>query len=163
MPKQSGEVASKIPQQNQLGKEASPGGGEPKADNPQVFAETSVQALEVASAKSGQDAVDLLKSDHREVEDLFRKYRDVKSGKEKIDIIGKICRSLVVHAIIEEELFYPACYEQAADRAALNEAQVEHDGVKVLISELLTFGQDDKFQDAKVNVLSEYVRHHVGE
>src|SRR4029077_3680273 len=43
------------------------------------------------------------------------------------------------------------------------EAYVEHDGAKVLISELEGSGPDDEFYDAKVKVLSEQIEHHVEE
>jgi len=45
----------------------------------------------------------------------------------------------------------------------LDEAQVEHDGAKVLIADILNGAPDDEFYDAKVSVLSEYIKHHVAE
>ncbi len=49
----------------------------------------------------------------------------------------EICIELMVHSTIEEEIFYPACKGQIEDEDKLEEAYVEHDGAKVLISELL--------------------------
>jgi hypothetical protein len=43
------------------------------------------------------------------------------------------------------------------------EAYVEHDGAKILIAEIVAGGPDDAFYDAKVNVLSEMIKHHVKE
>ncbi len=45
----------------------------------------------------------------------------------------------------------------------MDEAQVEHDGAKVLINELMQAGSDSPMYDAKVMVLSEYIKHHVKE
>ena len=44
-----------------------------------------------------------------------------------------------------------------------DEAYVEHDGAKVLIAEILAGTPTDDFYDAKVNVLSEMIKHHVKE
>lgn len=114
-------------------------------------------------AKKAQkmDAIAMLKADHRKVEELFAKYE--KSRGKKADIAHKICLELMVHATIEEELFYPACKKAGVEEDMLNEAFVEHDGAKVLIAELREGDPDDDFYDAKVKVLSEEIKHHVKE
>jgi hypothetical protein len=64
--------------------------------------------------------------------------------------------------MLEEEIFYPACREHMDDEM-LDEAQVEHDGAKILINEILSGSPDRLFYDAKVKVLSEMIKHHVNE
>jgi hypothetical protein len=107
------------------------------------------------------DAETLLKQDHRTVEKLFKQFEGA-DGTRKKEIATQICRELVVHTLLEEELFYPACREKGVEDDALDEAQVEHDSVKLLVAELAS-GQRDPFYDAKMTVLSEYVKHHVKE
>ena len=114
----------------------------------------------MASSKS--DAVALLKSDHRKVEDLFEKYAKARGGERKAALVKEICTELMVHTMIEEEIFYPALRGEAEDDV-LDEAQVEHDGAKVLIAELLDSTPDESFYDAKVMVLKEEIKHHVKE
>jgi len=63
--------------------------------------------------------------------------------------------------MLEEEIFYPACREVGVEHEALDEAQVEHDGVKVLVSDLMMNSVGAPFYDAKVKVLGDYVKHHV--
>jgi len=106
------------------------------------------------------NAIALLKADHRKVEDLFEKYETARS--KKADIAQQICMELTIHTIVEEEIFYPAC-EGAVEADNLDEAQVEHDGAKVLIAELQEGSPEDAFFDAKVKVLSEEIKHHVKE
>jgi hemerythrin superfamily protein len=123
---------------------------------------------QISSAQSPQatDAVTLLKNDHREVEGLFKKYEQCESAEEKQQIAQQVCTALVTHTMLEEEIFYPACREKSDDEEAedaLNEAQVEHDSAKLLIGDLLDEDPDEEFYDAKVKVLSEYIKHHVGE
>ena len=108
------------------------------------------------------DAVALLKADHRKVEGLFEKFESAKGADRKAALVKEICTELCVHTMIEEEIFYPACKGEVEDDL-LDEAYVEHDGAKVMISELMNGSPDAEFYDAKVTVLSEEIKHHVKE
>jgi len=109
-----------------------------------------------------QDAIALLKADHRAVEELFEKFEKASGYERKRKLAEEICLELSVHAQIEEEIFYPAC-EGKVDEDLLKESYVEHDGAKVLIAEIVGGSPDDEFYDAKVKVLSEEIEHHVEE
>jgi hemerythrin superfamily protein len=119
-----------------------------------------------ARAKT-QDAIKLLKADHDEVEALFAQYekQKKKNGGQKSDLIQKICAALTVHAQIEEEIFYPAARDALDENgdALLDEAEVEHSSIKSLVEQLETMRPGEELCDAKVKVLSEYVKHHVKE
>jgi hemerythrin superfamily protein len=116
----------------------------------------------MASTKS-QDAIALLKEDHRAVEKLFKDFEGAKGEGRKQKLAQRICLALTVHTMIEEEIFYPAC-EGKIDEDMLKEAFVEHDAAKLLIAEIEAGdGQSDDFFDAKVQVLSEQIEHHVNE
>ena len=108
------------------------------------------------------DAIALLKADHRKVEDLFEKFEKADASDQKRKLAEQICNELKVHAMIEEELFYPAL-KGKIEEDMLNEAYVEHDGAKVLINDILAGGPADEFYDSKVTVLSEEIKQHVGE
>ena len=109
-----------------------------------------------------QDAIALLKQDHRTVEDLFEKFEKASGEGRKQKLAEDICLELSVHAQIEEEIFYPACADKV-EEDLLKESYVEHDGAKVLIAEILNGGPSDEFYDAKVKVLQEEIEHHVQE
>ncbi len=116
----------------------------------------------MAESKS-QDAIALLKQDHRTVEELFEKFEKASGEGRKQKIAQQICLELTVHAQIEEEIFYPAC-EGKVDEDLLKESFVEHDGAKLLIAEIMAGdGQSDEYFDAKVKVLQEQIEHHVEE
>src|SRR6187549_3007895 len=100
-------------------------------------------------ADTKQDAIALLKADHRTVEDLFEQYEGATGSAKKQKIAMQICLELTVHAQIEEEIFYPAC-EGKIEEDLLKEAYVEHDGAKVLIAEIEAGNPDDDYYDAKV-------------
>ena len=108
------------------------------------------------------DAIDLLKADHRKVEDLFEKFESARGDGRKKSLAEQICMELTIHTKIEEEIFYPACKGEIEDDI-VDESFVEHDGAKVLMAEIEAGGPDDEFYDAKVSVLSEMIKHHVKE
>lgn len=112
------------------------------------------------------DAIDLLKQDHRDVEDLFARFEQTEEGSEdSIALLHEITIALSAHARIEEEIFYPAARDALGDdgKDLLDEASVEHASLKKMLVELSTCTETDYFFRAKVKVLSEYVRHHVRE
>ena len=108
------------------------------------------------------DATHILASEHRTVESLFEDYEEANGTDRKRAIAEEICRELKIHAMIEEEIFYPAL-KGKIDEDLLKEAYVEHDGAKVLINEIADGGPDEAFFDAKVTVLKEQIEHHVKE
>jgi len=108
------------------------------------------------------DAIALLKHDHREVEDLFAKFENASGQDRKWRLAQQICNELKIHSMIEEEIFYPAC-EEAVEEDLYKEAFVEHDGAKLLINDIMAIGGEGEFFEAKVQVLSEEIKHHVKE
>ena len=109
-------------------------------------------------------ALELLTTDHRKVEKLFQQYERQKDGDDEArrELCERICNELTVHAQIEEELFYPWLKENLEDAEPVEEALVEHQGAKALIAQLQGAGVDET-TDAKMKVLSEYIKHHVNE
>ena len=109
-----------------------------------------------------QDAIALLKADHRKVAALFEKFEKARTSATKQRLANEICAELVIHTTIEEEIFYPACKGKIEDDL-LSESYVEHDGAKVLIAEIQAGDPEHQFFDAKMKVLSEDIEHHVEE
>lgn len=115
------------------------------------------------AASKTQDAIALLKEDHRTVEKLFKDFEEAKGDGRKETLARRICLELTIHTKIEEEIFYPAC-EGKIEEDLLKEAYVEHDAAKLLMAEIEAGnGQSDDFFDAKVQVLGEQIEHHVKE
>ncbi|NKJ42220.1 MULTISPECIES: hemerythrin domain-containing protein [unclassified Novosphingobium] len=115
------------------------------------------------AASKPSDAIKLLKDDHKEVKDFFKKYETLEDDAEKQALADKICLALIVHAQIEEEIYYPATREAIDDDDLLDEAEVEHASAKQLIAEIQAMKAGDRLFDAKVTVLGEYINHHVEE
>lgn len=114
-------------------------------------------------AAKSRDAVALLKEDHRQVEKLFSEFDKAQAAATKDKLASQICSALTIHAVIEEEIFYPAFLAATKDKELHHEAAIEHDGAKKLISEIESSSSKDEFFDARVTVLSEMIKHHVKE
>ena len=125
---------------------------------------TAIKPASSDKAKAApKDAIALLKADHEAVSQLFDEYEKTRSVAIKKALVSEICTALSVHAQIEEEIFYPAVKSALTDKLLVPEATVEHSGVKDLIAQLQGAEPDGEMYDAKVKVLSEYVKHHVKE
>ena len=114
------------------------------------------------------DAISLLTNDHAEVNELFEQYKALAEDEgsmttDKQSLAEEICTMLTVHAAIEEEIFYPAVRDALDDTKLLDEAEVEHQAAKDLIEQIQDSDPGDPLYDARVNVLGEYVNHHVQE
>jgi hemerythrin superfamily protein len=146
-----------------------------KAKSTAATSDTKAQATTAASATATPStappltqqpdgsAIDALKQDHRRVEQLFAQFDEEADEDRKDGLVQEICRELIIHTKLEEEIFYPACREVLSEEEMLDEAQVEHDSAKFLIADLLEAPSDDRFRKAKVTVLSEQIKHHVAE
>jgi hemerythrin superfamily protein len=121
----------------------------------------------VRDRRVATDATELLCADHREVRGLFAEYRRLAreraSGSDRRPLAEEICTLLTVHAAIEEEIFYPEARAAGVDADLLDEAEVEHAAAKDLMAQIRDTDAGDALYDARVNVLGEYVDHHVAE
>ena len=110
-----------------------------------------------------QGATALLRADHKKVADLFADYEAARSPAKKKKLVAQICIELSVHAQVEEEIFYPAVKKALKDKVLVPEAMVEQATLKDLIAQVEFIEPDGEMYDAKIKVLSEYVKHHVKE
>lgn len=107
-----------------------------------------------------KDAIALLEVDHERVEALFREFKTGGGTPEtKLDLAQTICAELTLHAMVEEEIFYPAYAQATGDQEMVKHAQEEHQEVKDLIAKV---PQADNLEGA-VAVLMQHVMHHVEE
>lgn len=113
-----------------------------------------------------QDGIALLKDDHRAVKKMFRDFFAVsdRAHATRRKLADKIILELSLHAGIEETVLYP---RTRAAIPAVNdevlEALEEHHIVKATCAELEKMNPRDERFAAKMQVLSENVKHHIDE
>ena len=108
------------------------------------------------------DAFNLLKADHRRVEELFEQLESGR-GQAKLRVFEQIKTELDLHAHIEEKFFYPALEKPRETHEITLEAYEEHDVVKKLLRELSRAKSANEEWQAQAKVLQENVEHHVEE
>lgn len=108
------------------------------------------------------DPFELLKADHRKVEDLFSQLESAR-GQAKLRVFEQIRMELELHTHIEEKVFYPALEEPEETHDLALEAYEEHDVVKKLLKELGRARSANDEWEAQAKVLKENVEHHVEE
>ena len=124
---------------------------------------TPAKSTKAATSAAAPEATALLRADHKRVSALFEQYEGTRSAAKKKTIVSTICHELSVHAQIEEEIFYPAVKAALKDKEMVPEATVEHATLKELIAQVKDKEPDGEMFDAKIKVMSEYVKHHVKE
>lgn len=108
------------------------------------------------------DPFELLKADHRKVEQLFTQLESA-SGKQKLQVFAQIKTELELHTHIEEKIFYPALEEPKETHELALEAYEEHAVVKDLLKQLGRARTANDEWEAQAKVLQENVEHHVEE
>ena len=111
------------------------------------------------------DVFALLKADHDRVAEMLEKIEETteRAAKGRDELFTRVKQELDLHAMIEEEIFYPALEEADETREITLEAYEEHRLVKQLLSELEQEPKDTEEWSAKFTVLKENVEHHVEE
>src|SRR5579859_2014728 len=107
-------------------------------------------------------AISIILKDHDTVKALFDKFEKAETSAQREKVIGEAVMELKIHAVIEEEIFYPAIRKHVG-KDLMNEADEEHHVARVLIAELDETGREKDHRDAKFKVLAESVRHHIKE
>ena len=112
-----------------------------------------------------QDAIVMLKDDHKEVRALFREFQkstttDARKGK----LVEQMIELLTVHTYIENEVMYPRVRALLPDlEDDVLESYEEHHVADVLVMELVPMAPGDERFEAKTTVLIESVTHHMEE
>ena len=111
------------------------------------------------------DAFAVLKADHEKVAGILETIEETteRAMKGRDEMFARLKSELDLHAMIEEEIFYPALEESEETRDITLEAYEEHRMVKQLLAELEAEPKDTEEWTAKFTVLKENIEHHVEE
>ena len=112
------------------------------------------------------DAIVLLKDDHKEIRKVFRDFESAgeDATERKGKLVEKMIELLTQHTYIENEVMYPRVRELLPDlEDDVLESYEEHHVADVLVMELSGMKPTDERFDAKTTVLIENVRHHMDE
>jgi len=110
------------------------------------------------------DALQMLKEDHRRVQEIFKRFEQTDDLQEKKQLVDQALMELDIHTTIEEEIFYPAVREEAGPEGEImEEAEEEHHVAEMIMGELRGMQPRSANFSAKFMVLAENVKHHIQE
>lgn len=105
------------------------------------------------------NVIELLESQHREVEALFAELEKAESGRK--DIVTTLAQKLLAHMFVEQTIVYPAFAD--ATEESVHEGYEEHELARFALSRVLGTRSNDATFDAKIKALRELIEHHVKE
>lgn len=115
-------------------------------------------------ASGRTDAVTLLTNDHRSFDHLFTQLEGSLSGEERGQAIQGVIRELSVHAVIEEQVLYPAIREEVPGGEGLADHAIdEHQELKEALARLERLEPGDAETETTLRQLISDMRQHVGE
>ncbi|SRR5712691_546539 len=110
------------------------------------------------------DAIAMLKADHRQVRTLFQQYEDTPDQYLKQIIAEHLFAELELHTLLEETVFYPVFAEQAdvEGKRLVDGALQDHQRVGELMADLQEIDDDAAFE-VRFHELREHVEQHIEE
>lgn len=108
------------------------------------------------------DALQLLREDHRRVKELFRQFSEAEDGATRKAISDEAIAELMIHAQLEEEIFYPAMQREGLTEIVTH-AEAEHMAAETIMEELIGIDARGTQLQARFQVLAELVIEHITE
>lgn len=116
----------------------------------------------MSTEAAGRSVFEVLKEDHREVEQLFEQARSAPDPESRKEVADRIIAELIRHAVAEEQYLYPAVREHLGDERADEEIR-EHAAAEQTMKDIERLKADDPELGTKLSVLETEVRQHIAE
>ena len=108
------------------------------------------------------DALQLLRDDHRKVKDLFRQFGEAEDGSTRKAIADEVVAELMIHAQLEEEVFYPAMRREGMTELVYH-SEEEHHAAEMIMDDLIGTDAHGTQLQARFQVLVDMVIEHITE
>ena len=131
-----------------------------------TFAGAVAKVADKMPWSSGEtDAIQLLETDHRRMEDLLKKGEETttRGVKTRTELLNTLTRELNAHEHIEETVLYPALRSHPVAKDIVLEGYEEHHVADLIVKELHGLARDHEQWGAKFKVLKENIEHHIEE
>ncbi len=109
------------------------------------------------------DALELLRSDHDKVNQIFKTFEQGGNSQEFQRLFNQLYQELTVHTTIEEQVFYPAVRQSQETNGLVQEAYEEHADAKHLLTEIASLDNTSEEWGRKMTQLMRAIQHHVEE
>lgn len=143
---------------------ASSGPAAQPADGPEVPTAPAPPQVTAPDEEGAMDAIELLKHDHRRVEQLFRDYHAAASRTQRRAVVELLIRELSQHAALEEMMLYPLVKKVLPDgEQRTDEHLSEHMAIKKLLFALDRLPSGDEREADLVAQLKREIDEHIRE
>lgn len=109
------------------------------------------------------DALELLRTDHDRVNNLFQQIQSARDASQKRQLFTRIRSELDAHTHIEETVLYPVFSRYEETKQIVEHSFKEHSEVKSLLQEIDGIKAAGPEMDARLQKLIDSVTHHVEE
>lgn len=106
------------------------------------------------------NAVDLLCEDHRQIERLLLRLTETRQPSSRIRLLRQLSDELVVHLMVEESVFLPAC-GLLLDRGRARQIYEDHLDLRVRLGELRAVRPDSELFSTQLMLLAVLIQQHV--
>lgn len=108
-------------------------------------------------------AIELLRHEHRRIRGLLSQFERSQSEPGRAALAEKICHALIVHMLMQQEIFFPAFLESTDDRQLYCQALVEQEAIQRLVTQVCEAPRQGELFAARMAVLLAMLRHHMDE
>ena len=122
-------------------------------------------AKRLPGGSAAMDAITLLETDHRRLEDLLKRGEETteRARSTRRELLATITAELAAHEMVEEKVLYPALKQYPEARDIVLEGFQEHHVADLIVKELHDVATNDEQWGAKFKVLKENLEHHIQE
>lgn len=100
------------------------------------------------------NAITQLALDHDELQQMFTAFENTRSVNNKRFLVQRICTTVVVHAQLKEEIFYPAV------ESVVPQATPQHTAMKAMVAHIQSLEPVAEQVDAPIQVLAQEMKEH---
>jgi hypothetical protein len=106
-------------------------------------------------------AITLLERQHESLSELLREFRASLPGDERASMFKKLQRALLVHMLLEEEIFYPTVVNHTPDGQPFAEGYAEHAATRLAMNGCAGAMNEEELFQLRVTGLEDMLSHHV--
>ena len=109
------------------------------------------------------DGIQLLLNDHRKIEGIFAQFGQGGDSQTFNQLFNQLFQELSIHAVIEEQFFYPELAKFPETKDMVAEVYEEHADAKAALAELAALDNTTAEWSQKITQLRDDIAHHVQE
>ena len=112
-----------------------------------------------------RSSIELLTQEHEQVRQAYARFEEMNHRNRSAvsRLVDEVCSTIETHAVLEEEVFFPAVRAALGGEEVMHRAEMEHDFAKALIGRLRGMTPADRRYLPTFTALCEYFVHHAKE